>query len=136
MNQVLNWLPFGLEASDVRLLTRAPNTKSLEAQIMEQLKQRAGAINARPGRAIVIQVKFTLARDFPYMHDRFAIVDDELWHFGATVGGLHTLVNAATRGWRADDHKAVEFFETAWNGDRGSEQRRRSRAPARGVRDV
>ena len=34
---------------------------------------------------------------FPYVHDRFAIIDSELLHFGSTVGGLHPDVSAATR---------------------------------------
>jgi hypothetical protein len=48
------------------------------------------------------------------VHDRFAIVDDELWHFGATVGGAHRSVNAFSRGWDAKTTRASEFFEEAW----------------------
>jgi hypothetical protein len=50
-------------------------------------------------------------------HDRFAIVDDELWHFGATVGGAHPSVNAFSRGWSASVTKAEEHFDHLW-GDR------------------
>lgn len=35
------------------------------------------------------------------LHDRFAIVDQELWHFGSTVGGAYPRFGAATSGWSA-----------------------------------
>lgn len=51
---------------------------------------------------------------FPHLHDRFAIVDGELWHFGATVGGGHPNLNAVSRGWDASARRALEFFEEVW----------------------
>ena len=128
IDQVLEWLPLDLEAYDVRLLTAGIGTKAVEADIVGQVANCAREINSASRyrqRALVIQVKFTLATDFPYVHDRFAIIDDELWHFGATVGGLHSLVNAATRGWSADDHDALKFFENAWKGEQNLERPRR-----------
>ena len=50
-----------------------------------------------------------------YIHDRFVIIDDELWHFGASVGGLHNKLNAASRGWCAKKTKANEIFKQIWN---------------------
>ncbi|OQW90683.1 MAG: hypothetical protein BWK78_06420 [Thiotrichaceae bacterium IS1] len=62
-----------------------------------------------------IQWKTGLSNEkYPYLHDRFAIVDHELWHFGATVGGGHPSLNAATRGWDADQTKAITFFMDVW----------------------
>ncbi len=62
-----------------------------------------------------IQWKTGLSNEkYPYLHDRFAIVDHELWHFGATVGGGHPSLNAATRGWDADQTKAITFFRDVW----------------------
>lgn len=72
-----------------------------------------------------IEIRFTLNTEFPYIHDRFAIIDNELWHFGATVGGLHNKVNAATRGWDADFHDAIRFFEIVWKGDNDACRKRR-----------
>lgn len=48
------------------------------------------------------------------IHDRFAIVDNELWHFGADVGGAHLSINAASRGWNAEERGAVRFFDNVW----------------------
>jgi len=117
IDQILDWLPITLEANDVRLLTSSIGAPADKADITQQLCARASEVNSltryRLG-TIQIEVKFTLQ----YVHDRFAIIDDELWHFGATVGGLHNEVNAASRGWNVDDHNAIQFFETAWL-DRG-----------------
>ena len=46
------------------------------------------------------------------VHDRFAIVDEELWHFGATVGGGHLTLNAFSRGFDAVATGMVKFFDT------------------------
>ena len=119
LDQVLSWFPDNFGASDVRLLTSSVGDKIEEKEIEAQCNERARQIsNTRayaPG--LTIRVRFTLQTYFPYVHDRFAIIDDDLWHFGATVGGLHGQVNAATRGWVAEDHGAWAFFDMAWDGD-------------------
>ena len=120
IDQSLMWLPDDLIASDVRLLTSSIGDAYTENDICRQFKDRASQINRQRqnlDNSLLVQIKFTLQKEFPYVHDRFSIIDDELWHFGATVGGLHDQVNAATRGWDVDDHGALDFFETAWSGD-------------------
>jgi hypothetical protein len=118
--QILFWLPDGLVANDIRFLTNAHGDRAEQGAIRKLFSERIAAINQRTPRragAAKIEIRFSLGSKFPYVHDRFAIIDDELWHFGATVGGLHSLVNAATRGWDAEDHDAVRFFNDAWDGD-------------------
>ena len=44
------------------------------------------------------------------VHDRFAIVDDNLWHWGATVGGGHELLNVVTFGWTDEVEKFACTF--------------------------
>jgi hypothetical protein len=119
-DQILFWLPDGLVANEIRFLTSAVGDKAEQNTIQQLFTNRVNTINQRtPRRAGVakIEVRFSLGINFPYVHDRFAIIDNELWHFGATVGGLHNLVNAATRGWDAEEHDAVRFFNDAWGGD-------------------
>ena len=119
-DQILSWLPDGLAANDIRFLTNSVGHQDEQQAIRKQFNERIEAINQRASRRAgmaKIEIRFSLSRDFPYVHDRFAIIDNELWHFGATVGGLHSLVNAATRGWDADAHEAVRFFNDAWDGD-------------------
>lgn len=123
--QILFWLPDVLIANDIRFLTNAHEDRAEQIAIQKLFNEHVAAINRRVARragAARIEIRFSLGGNFPYVHDRFAIIDNELWHFGATVGGLHSLVNAATRGWDANAHDAVRFFNDAWNGD-GDAQR-------------
>jgi hypothetical protein len=118
--QILFWLPDGLVANDIRFLTNMHEGRAEQDAIQKQFNEHVAGINRRtPRRAgsMKIEIRFSLGSKFPYVHDRFAIIDSELWHFGATVGGLHSLVNAATRGWDAEAHDAVRFFDEAWDGD-------------------
>ncbi len=119
IDQVLMWFSGDSLASDIRLLTSSIGDADAENDIVQQFNDRARKINSwnRYPNSLQIHIKFTLQKEFPYVHDRFSIIDDELWHFGATVGGLHDQVNAATRGWDVNDHDALEFFNMAWAGD-------------------
>lgn len=117
IEQILGWLPLSLAANDIRLLTR--QTKGVSDIELKQFQQRTKEINNHPsrrGKLCSIKIKLHLSdRSCGFIHDRFAIIDDELWHFGGTIGGLHAQVSAASRGWRAADHGAIEFFEEIWN---------------------
>jgi hypothetical protein len=48
------------------------------------------------------------------LHDRFAIVDNELWHFGSTCGGSYRGVTAHSRGWDAQATNAEVYFNEVW----------------------
>lgn len=123
IDQILMWMPETMQANDIRILTNAlePNGNvDIGNDVKKQFQEHAEVINSYrlPGAGkCTIDMKFTLDQTFDCVHDRFAIIDDELWHFGATVGGFHSQVNAATRGWRASEHGAKVFFESAWAGD-------------------
>lgn len=116
IEKILAWLPISLAASDIRFLTR--RTQEVDESVLKKFQQRAQEINNHPARRrklCSIEIKLHLSdRNCDFIHDRFAIVDDELWHFGATVGGFHARVSAASRGWRATDHGAISFFEEIW----------------------
>ncbi|WP_139253430.1 hypothetical protein [Burkholderia ubonensis] len=117
---ILEWLHPQLVASDIRILTKKHD--EIDDDVLELFQIRAREINAsqtRRPQQCSIQINTRLKTGFDYIHDRFAIVDDELWHFGATVGGFHTSVNAASRGWSATDSGAIDFFELAWNQCKG-----------------
>jgi hypothetical protein len=117
INTVLEWLHTGIVANDIRILTKRHT--ELDKELLNKFQQRASEINAhstRRGQECKIEVKTHLTdKCCNFIHDRFAIIDDELWHFGGTVGGFHASVSAASRGWRASDHGAIEFFEMIWN---------------------
>lgn len=116
IEQILTWLPLSFAASDVRLLTK--QHQEVDEDELKKFKQRAQAINnksVRREKECRIELRMHLTRDCDFIHDRFAIIDDELWHFGGTVGGFHSRVSAASRGWRAADHGAISFFEEIWS---------------------
>lgn len=106
-----------LVANDIRLLTK-PHAE-IDQTMLEMFHKREQEINnssVRRAKKCTIEIKTHLTHPrCNFIHDRFAIIDDELWHFGGTVGGFHASVSAASRGWRASDHRAIEFFEMAWN---------------------
>lgn len=118
--EVLSWFPDSFEAKDVRIACGGLKQSRSETLFTTKLADRATAINTRKASlgapATIIMLKTNLdPSSYPYVHDRFAVVDDELWHFGATVGGLHHGVNAATRGWNAVAVGAVNFFGEVWS---------------------
>ncbi len=116
IRRILEWLHDGLVASDIRILTKKNQEVTEDMlRLFEDREAQVNASQARRSKQCCIQVCTRLTERFNFMHDRFAIVDDELWHFGATVGGFHTSVNAASRGWDAVDSGAITFFELAWN---------------------
>ncbi len=113
---ILDWLHIDLVASDIKILTSQHDEVTEIA--LELFELQAEAINHRRGRQPMqcsIQINTRLKQKFDYIHDRFAIIDNELWHFGATVGGFHTSVNAASRGWDAEELGAIDFFEMVWD---------------------
>lgn len=117
VDQIMDWmLAATFAADDIKFLTTNHESKEYDNDLVKQFQEfeymisRSLSTGAKPCN---IQVRFHLTRDFNYVHDRFAIIDDELWHFGATVGGFHSQVSAATRGWRASDHGAKEVFKLA-----------------------
>lgn len=114
---ILDWFHLGLSASDIKILTKANANSPDVKEIIDCFEKRAIDINSETsnrGRNCQILINTNLINKFDYVHDRFAIVDNELWHFGATVGGFHSQVNAVSRGWDANSTKAIEFFELAW----------------------
>lgn len=115
IRKVLEWLPTYITASDIRILTK--DHKQISGGMLRLFEHKQNDINdrRRAGQTRCrIEVCTRLTARFDHVHDRFAIIDDELWHFGATVGGFHPRVNAASRGWNAETSGAIDFFTLAW----------------------
>ena len=49
------------------------------------------------------------------MHDRFALLGNLLWHFGASAGAMHTNINAYSGPWLDKDGKCMEFMRDLHN---------------------
>ena len=74
--------------------------------------------NTNQSSSSAVEVRWMNSLDkhrYPHLHDRFAVVDGALWHFGSTVGGGHPGLTAATGPWPADQTCAKQFFEQCWN---------------------
>ena len=102
---------FGSRALDIRLLTGDELDKE---RLRRELTE---AINSDRDTGQWVEVLWTTTldrRSFPFLHDRFAIVDGSLWHFGSTVGGGHPGLTAASGPWPASQTRAKEFFEECW----------------------
>jgi len=101
-------------AWDVRFLTSGKEGHGDQIDFLRALQDQRRAPPRNEG--FVLNVRFV--RDGKVRvrlpHDRFAIIDDELWHWGANVGGTHHEVNAFSRGWSADETQAVGYFERLW----------------------
>lgn len=56
------------------------------------------------GKAIPVDIiicKIDIGKGaFFEIHDRFALLDKEIWHFGGTVGGVNCHLTAYSRGWK------------------------------------
>ena len=103
------------QACDVRLLTG--RRRLLPADEVELERMLTESCNEQRYDDLQVEVRWsaTLGTDeFPFLHDRFAIIDGALWHFGATVGGGHPSLTAVSGPWSAEETQAVTFFEECW----------------------
>ena len=103
------------QAWDVRLLTGRSGIDDEDRERWRRtLTRHRNSTRSEPG-GIDVRWRTSLNRHrFPFLHDRFAIVDGALWHFGSTVGGGHPGLTAASGPWCASDTRADEFFEECW----------------------
>ena len=104
------------QALDVRLLTSRSDIDNQDREWRRRtLVRHLNSNRSEPGG---VDVRWSTKLDkhsFPFLHDRFAIVDGALWHFGSNVGGGHPGLTAASGPWSASDTRAVEFFEECWS---------------------
>lgn len=112
IKKVVNWFCTD-HMQTLKILTGYHDSKKIIVDAFEELKQLVIENRDKLAPPITIELSFALS-NANCIHDRFAIIDNELWHFGATVGGFHRDVNAVSRGWNADTHDAVQFFDTVW----------------------
>ena len=103
------------QVRDVRLITgRRHLAKQERADLANMLTDSCNE-GRLDNRQVEVHWSATLdTNDFPFLHDRFAIVDGALWHFGATVGGGHAGLTAASGPWPAVKTRAVFFFNECW----------------------
>ena len=100
------------QAKDIRLLT---DGRQEEIDRMKQILQSFRNMYSHQYGAAQISWRNCLdKRSYPFLHDRFAVVDSALWHFGSTVGGGHRGLTAASGPWSATETRSKQFFEDCW----------------------
>ena len=115
----VNALAFALassQAGDIRLLTGGSGKG--ERGITELKATLTQFRNMNRSGSNLAEVRWSSRLDryrFPFLHDRFVIVDGALWHFGATVGGGHPGLTAASGPWSEAKTRARHFFEECWS---------------------
>jgi hypothetical protein len=92
------WPALDQTVANVRILTR--RKKEFDGWLVEQMLHLPENVEARQSR-------------HPF-HDRLAVVDADLWHFGSTVGGGHHELSAASSGWHMHARGVATLFEAWW----------------------
>lgn len=80
----------------------------------KEVEELSQVLGQQGNAGVKLSVCLELTNKFNYIHDRFAIIDNELWHFGGTVGGFNSKLSAASRGWDAKKLNAIKFFNEVW----------------------
>jgi hypothetical protein len=97
-------------ASDLRVVTSSKEGAEARAKWLKELEPDLQKRTFGTPPKIKIYLNFKSMKDLPEVHDRFAVIDDVLWHCGSTVGGLHYAINAMTFGWSVQQTRAEKFF--------------------------
>jgi hypothetical protein len=92
---------------DLRIITAQDEARNLFADI-----SKLGFFN--PDAKIGCK-SYKKYGEFDIFHDRFAVTDGELWHFGGTVGGIQPDLTAVSRGGSAVSQKFINLFNQVWN---------------------
>ena len=102
-------------AKDIRLLTGAGDMdKDEREKYRKRLEDYRNGGKAGSNRTQVRWSTRLNKHKFPFLHDRFAIIDGALWHFGSTVGGGYSGVTAASGPWSECDTQGKRFFDECW----------------------
>lgn len=103
------------QVRDVRLLTGRGSLAETDREEMANVLTQSCNEERHDHRQVEVHWRATLSTDrFPFLHDRFSIIDESVWHFGATVGGGHAGLTAVSGPWSATETRAVRFFDECW----------------------
>jgi hypothetical protein len=101
-------------ASVIRLITSAKQGHEDQARELKAIQGDRNRLSSQAYCEIDVRIVRDIRRGVPLPHDRFAVIDDELWHWGANIGGTHNEVHAYSRGWSASMTRAVDYFDELW----------------------
>lgn len=118
-NELIDTCINGKSGLKIKILTDSPYTSDKEKEqkmlkSFEEIEELSQGNKQQGNTGVELNLCLNLTKRFDYIHDRFAIVDDELWHFGGTVGGFNSRFSVASRGWDAEALNATKFFNEVW----------------------
>lgn len=90
-------------------LTSAQDIRILSGVLPELNRELAASKRKLPSRVLLGHLQAG------QIHDRYAFVDDDLWHFGATVGGGFHVVSSASHGWIEEADELYDLFRNLWD---------------------
>ena len=99
-----------------RLLLSKENSHAMEISIycrsnLKNLTEyNSKQKSANPRIYDIAHISIGKLPDKDLIHDRFAIMDEEIWHCGAAVGGMHGALNAVSRGWKDTENMLRNFL--------------------------
>lgn len=79
----------------------------------EEVQSRNNTRNGKEEDIQVVVKIFNMKKSEGTMfeiHDRFVLLDDQIWHFGGTVGGVNLHLTAYSSGWKDCDGKFKEYL--------------------------
>ena len=98
------------EARSIRIIS-----KFSDKEILKRLQHRRRVDSRKRFLPPDFGISWQKLYSFPDLHDRFAIVDNELWHFGGSIGGNQEILTAASRGWSAFSNGAIDQYLEIWS---------------------
>lgn len=92
---------------DIRIFFKSDMSKSDIITLLDGYNRELSENECR-------EIQYRFFKGSP-IHDRFAIIDDVLWHFGSDVGSTNKSIHATSYSWDANSLKAIKFFEDFWS---------------------
>ena len=112
-----NLLEIAIKSStfdELKIITDEINYKDGSVARDIEIKFRKLRPVTKNSKKLKVTIKDVKRSRLNLVHDRFAIVDEVLWHFGSDVGGRDPNLNAVSFGWDATQTRATSFFEDLW----------------------
>lgn len=101
------------DAPTIRLLLITSQSKQVDKATLEAMLNSDEVSITKTHISILIiprPLKTEKNSSMVDVHDRFALIDKEIWHFGAAIGAMHRSLNAFSGPWEDKDDEMKGFF--------------------------
>lgn len=108
LESLLNFLEYG--DRNIRLYLKSDKNVTNIKELIDEYNRQY--LKKDKTNSSLIEYKFF---NLDFIHDRFAIVDNILWHFGSDIGASNASLNTTSYGWNANKNGVISFFEELWD---------------------